>query len=112
MELIRGDTFAFKFQRKGIDDKPIMEKAKNVWFTVKESYYTEEKIMQKTLKDGNITFTDDGYYHVVIEHNDTKDLNYGIYFCDIQIENNNDIRTIYVDKLILQGEVTFEGSEN
>ena len=109
MEFTRGDTYKFKFQRLDNNNEPIITKSEKMWFTVKESYYTDEIIIQKTL-DRGITYSDeDGYYHVTIEHEDTKELSFGNYVCDIQVENAGVIKTIYKDNFTITGEVTYEG---
>lgn len=108
MEFTRGDTYKFKFQRLDANNKPIMEKSQKLWFTVKENYYSLTPKIQKTLENG-ITFDEEGYYHITIEHDDTKNMNYGKYVCDIQVENDGIVTTIYKDEFILDEEVTFEG---
>lgn len=108
MEFTRGDTYKFKFQRLDSDNQPIMTKTEKMWFTVKTNYYTEDIKLQKTLDNG-IEYTEDGYYHITIEHDDTKDLSYGAYVCDIQVENAGVVQTIYKGNLTLTNEVTFDG---
>lgn len=108
MEFTRGDTYKFKFQRLDSENQPIMTKAEKMWFTVKSDYYTENIKLQKTLDNG-IEFSDDGFYHITIQHEDTKDLTYGTYVCDIQVENSGVVQTIYKDTITLTNEVTFDG---
>lgn len=111
IEIIRGDTFMFKFQRIGVDDNVITNKAEKMWFTVKKNYKTTEKLIQKTLKDKTITFDSDSYYHIVLENEDTKDLKYKTYVYDIQVENDGYVQTISMGTITINNEVTFEGSE-
>ena len=111
MKFRRGDTFFIKFRRRDFNDETITHISEKMWFTVKENAYTKEKLIQKTLVDGNIFFDDDHYYHVIIEHDDTKDLDYGTYYCDIQVENEGVITTIYKDTFELDEEITFEGND-
>lgn len=108
MEFTRGDTYKFKFQRLDSENQPIMTKAEKMWFTVKSDYYTKNIKIQKTLDNG-IEFTEDGFYHITIQHEDTKDLTYGTYVCDIQVENSNVVQTIFKDTITLTNEVTFDG---
>lgn len=107
MKFIRGDTFKFKFQRKDANDEPILVKAQKLWFTVKKNYKTTEKLIQKTLAD--MTFDDEGFYHITLEHDDTKNLKYKKYVYDIQVENSGIVKTIAMGTLELTNEVTFEG---
>ena len=111
MKFRRGDTFFIKFRRRNFNNETITHISEKMWFTVKENAYTKEKLIQKTLVDGNIFFDDDHYYHVIIEHDDTKDLDYGTYYCDIQVENEGVVTTIYKDTFELDEEVTFEGND-
>lgn len=110
MRFIRGDTYKFRFQRQDTNYEPILVKAEKLWFTVKKNYKTTEKLIQKTLSD--ITFDNEGYYHVTIEHDDTKNLKYKKYVCDIQVENAGVVTTIYKGTIVLDNEVTFEGGKN
>ena len=111
MKFRRGDTFFIKFRRRDFNNETITHISEKMWFTVKENAYTKEKLIQKTLVDGNIFFDDNYYYHVIIEHDDTKDLDYGTYYCDIQVENEGVVTTIYKDTFELDEEVTFEGND-
>lgn len=110
-KFIRGDTFSFKFQRKNLNDEPILVQAEKMWFTVKKNYKKTDKLIQKTLSDKTISFDEDGYYHIIIEHDDTKNLKYGDYVWDIQVENKGIVSTIKLGKLTLTDEVTFEGGK-
>lgn len=111
MEFTRGDTYKFKFQRLDSNNEPIITKANKMWFTVKENYYTNEVIFQKTLEDNTITFTDDGYYHITINPEDTNNLEFRDYYFDIQREIDNNILTIAKGILTLTYEVTSANDE-
>lgn len=112
MEFTRGDSHGFCFQRKDFNGELIKSKSEKMWFTVKKNYKTTEILIQKTLENGEITYTDDDFtYHIMINPNDTKKLNYGDYVYDIQIENAGIVKTIAKDTLTLTEEVTFEGGE-
>ena len=109
IRLVRGDTLAIKFKREDTNGDTITDIAQKMWFTVKMDTYSTDKIIQKTLEDG-ITFSDeDSYYHIILQHNDTKDLFYMDYYYDIQVENNGVVATIKKAKLIIEDEITFEG---
>ena len=101
----RGDTYAFKFQRLDAEDNVIEIVSQNMWFTVKKNYNTTDKILQKTLEDG-IVFDENFYYHVLINSVDTRDLKYGDYVYDIQVENNGVVSTIAIGQFTLEQEVT------
>ena len=110
IKFTRGDTYKFKFQRKDANNEPILVRAEKIWFTVKKNNKTSEKLIQKTLND--IVFDNEGFYHVTIEHEDTKNLKYKKYVCDIQVKNAGVVTTIFKDTIILDKEVTFEGGIN
>ncbi len=110
IKFTRGDTYKFKFQRKNANNEPIMAKTEKMWFTIKKSNTTSQKLVQKTLDD--IVFDNEGYYHITLEHEDTKNLRYKKYYCDIQVENAGVVSTIYKDTITLEKEVTFEGGNN
>lgn len=107
MKFTRGDTYMFKFQRKDDNDKIIKSIADKMMFTVKKNHNTENILFQKSLADGTIRFTSDGYYHIEIEPKDTQNLRYGNYVCDIEVEQAGKVTTIYLDKITLGKEVTF-----
>ncbi len=110
MEFCKGNTFKFRFKRKDILGNIITEKATNVWFTVKINHNTEKILIQKTLEEGSIIFGDDYYYHVVINPEDTLNLDYGIYVYDIQIDVDGEIYTLKKDGVVnLLKRVTFDG---
>ncbi len=112
MKFTRGDTYKFKFQRKDLNNEPILIKAQKLWFTVKRNYKTQDILIQKTLENNDITFDKEGFYHITIEHDDTKNLKYKKYVCDIQVENDNLVTTIYKGTIQLDNEVTFNGGNN
>ena len=109
MEFTRGDTKKYKFQRIDKDKNVIETKSQKMWFTVKDNVYTDKILIEKTLENGTITFDNEFYYHILLNHDDTKDLSYRKYVCDIQVENEGVVTTIYKDDLILTEEVTFKG---
>lgn len=110
MKFIRGDTYKFKFQRKDLDDNPILIRAEKLWFTVKKNYNTSNIAIQKTLQGETIKFdSDSGWYHVTIDSKDTQKLKYKKYVCDIQVQNGGVVKTLYKGTVELDKEVTFEG---
>lgn len=107
MEFVRGDTFKFKFCRKDATGETIVTKADEIFFTVKKNYKKSEYLIQKSLSKNEIEFTEDGYYHVVILPDDTKNLKYNTYVCDIQVEFDGIVHTPYLGKIKITNEVTF-----
>ena len=64
---------------------------------------------KKTL-DNVITF-DSEYYHVLIKPEDTNDLPFSKLVYDIEVINEDKVKTIYVGELELTKEVTFACNE-
>lgn len=109
MQMRRGDTKKFKFQRKDKNKNIIMSMPDKMYITFK--YGDEQKaLFQKTLDD--IIFNETtGYYHVTINPEDTNALPFGTLKYDIEIIVAGNVKTIYVDKLELLEEVTFASNE-
>ena len=67
MEIIRGDTKYFKFQRKRKHDGEVIETLPDkLYFTLKFSDMDDKALIQKTIGDG-IEYNDtDKYYYLTI----------------------------------------------
>lgn len=109
MEIIRGDTKGFKFQRKDGEGHPITTIADKIYFTVKKTYNNLEPIFQKTIDD--MTFDNDGTYHFIINPEDTDGIPYGTYYYDIERIQSRDKRTISRGEFVVQDEITFARNE-
>ena len=109
MNLRRGDTGKFKFQRLDAEGEPITTIADEVYFTVKKNTKTQDYIIQKTLDD--MAFDNDGTYHFTIEPKDTENLKYFDYVYDIEVTQGGDVSTIAFGKFVLQDEVTFAANK-
>lgn len=112
MNFTRGDTYRFYFQRLDASGQVITVKADEVWFTVKRDFVTTTREIQKKLSDGTITYNSNDYtYHVTIQPEDTANFAYNTeYVYDIQILQDDVIKTIAKGSLKVQPEVTFERS--
>jgi len=110
MNLRRGDTGKFKFQRLDAEGQPITTIADEVYFTVKKNTKTQDYLIQKKLED--MTFDEDGTYHFVIEPEDTNSLKYSDdYVYDIEVTQDGDVSTIALGTFSLQEEVTFASNK-
>lgn len=107
LEMTRGDTFRFKFQRKTENEEIIYEKVDKMYFTVKKNRETKKSLIQKRLNHGITYDSETGYYHVVINPEDTDNLSYGKYYFDVEITKNNIVKTILLGTLQINKEVTF-----
>ena len=109
MEFFRGDTFGFKFQRKA-NGKVLEDLPNKLFFTVKDNYYTDRVIFQKSLENG-ITKDEDNWYHVMIKSEDTDGLDYKDYYYDIEVITDTYKLTIADGILKFKKEVTFPSNE-
>ena len=109
MNITRGDTKSFKFQRKS-DGQPITTIADKIYFTVKETNYTNDMIFQKTIDD--MTFDEEYYYHFTILPEDTNDLEYGDYKYDIEVKiGDTYVKTISKGIFKIEDETTHATNE-
>lgn len=105
-ELIRGDTLSFAFEVE-FDEAP--QKLEKAYFTCKMNFDDDANIFCKSLGSGINFAKQDGtklYYIVRIAPEDTKDLETGMYYYDLEIELNGDVFTILNGALKIEGDVT------
>lgn len=106
LEMIKGDTLSFAVEIEFDDDPQELEKA---FFTCKKNLDDGDVVFQKTLEDG-ISFRKQErnklYYVVRIAPEDTKDIEAGHYFYDMQIELIGDVFTILNGALKIESDVT------
>lgn len=108
MELIRGDTAKFKFQRHDANGNVIGTKADEIYFTVKTNGYSDIVLLQKRIED--MEFDENYYYHITINSEDTDDFEYGTYQYDIEIVQDNN-KTTTRGEFIVDEEITFASDE-
>ena len=109
IEITRGDTAQFKFQRKDNDGNPILSVATKVYFTIKKHYSFSNFVLQKTIDD--MTFDEDGYYHFTINPQDTNELSFGEYEYDIEVIVDDYKQTISKGVFKITKEVTHANNE-
>ena len=106
ISMIRGDSEVIKVSCRDESgaDIPLAE-GDIVYFTVKRSTNTEEKILQKIVTE----FTE-GVALITIFPKDTRELKPGIYYYDIQLNRaNGQVKTIIPpSKFTINAEVTYE----
>lgn len=107
LEMIRGDTLNLKFQRKTENQEVIFENVDEMFMTFKKNRETKKSLIQKRLNHGITYDSETGYYHVVINPEDTDNLSYGKYYFDVEITKNNIVKTILLGTLQINKEVTF-----
>lgn len=108
----RGDYRAFKFKIKNKDETECNINFKEIYITFKRSCYIRDILFQKRLSKKEITETEDGYYHFEILPEDTEKLEYGTYFFDIEICNDEPkVKQTTLGKLELTKEITHVENE-
>lgn len=108
LEMIKGDTLSFAVEIE-FDDRP--QELEKAFFTCKKNLDDDEVVFQKTLGVGKgISFRTQErnklYYVVRIAPEDTKDIEAGNYFYDMQIELNGDVFTILTGALKVRYGIT------
>lgn len=118
MRIIRGDTKRYQFRRTDADNNVITERPAGLYFTVKKSWTTKEPTFQKTIDD--MEFDDDttsetyGYWCFTILPEDTNNLPYNTYVCDIEVVRDAEKlekTTIMKDQFKVLGESTWAINE-
>lgn len=98
--MVRGDTLSFGMQLLELD-----KDLDSAYFTCKQNYTDELNAFQKSLGDG-ITKIGTGEYVVRVAPEDTKHMEPGKYFYDLQIGVNTDIFTVMHGVLELLSDTT------
>ena len=86
LELTRGEQFPIEFKINNDDGTPTKrEDLQEIIFVCRQ--FPEETspiLFKKTLSENDIT-GDDGVYQFLLKVEDTKDLEYGIYGCEVKV---------------------------
>lgn len=105
LEMIKGDTLAFGIEIE-FDESP--QQLSNAYFSCK-NISDEEPLFQKSLNNGieYVNQIDNKlYYRVRIAPQDTKKLEIGRYYYDLEIRINSDVFTILNGILNIEKEIT------
>ncbi len=108
MELTRGDTGQYNFQRINALGEVIMTTPTTLDFTVKHSYSDKQPVFQKKLED--MEMDEEGFWHFVIEPEDTELLEIDSYVYDIEVTDDGYVQTISKGTLRLLPEATWVGN--
>ena len=111
IEFVRGDSYerGFIIRDKGTGST-VETTWDDVYFTVKKKYLDRDFKFQKRLSDGGIVYDGDGHFTLSILPEDTNDLSFGDYDCDIELKKGTYTRTFY-GHLHLTPEVTHQNNE-
>ena len=110
INMARGDVFSFSFGLY-IDGVLSTEEMDNVYFTVKDSYYTHDPLFQKKCSDGSIASDTHGSYTVTINPEDTDGLDFREYEFDIEVVKLPGIKRTFTGILNITPEVTHRNNE-
>lgn len=91
VSLNRGTLLKLKGQRKDDEGQVITVAAQEAYFIVKKRWTDKTPVISKSLED--MTFDEEGYYHITLNPEDTENLAYGKYVWDFTaIENDDEYR--------------------
>ena len=101
--MVRGDTLSFGLEVKDQDGGPI--NLSSAYFTCKQNYSDGVYVFLKRLGNG-ITKSEAGKYVVRLAPEDTKTVEPGRYFYDLQIGVAEDVYTVLKGVIEIQMDVT------
>lgn len=104
-KITRGDTnylYKFRIKDKNENDINLTENDK-LYFTLKSQY--EDTALIKKKKDNGIILGEDGYYHIILQPEDTEELEIDTYKYDIELDLYQSISDTYFVKTILEGKI-------
>lgn len=111
IEFPRGDSYERGFLLKDkATNTVITDTFSEVYFTVKKMYSSDEYSFQKKMTTGGIVNDGDGHYTLYVAPEDTENLPFGEYDCDMEFVKTGYKKT-FVGKLILGKEVTHSSNE-
>ncbi len=102
LEMTRGDTKAFAIEISGLE-----QDLETAYLSCKLNQDDENYVFQKSIGNG-ITKIETGKYRAKIAPADTKNLEIGTYYYDLEIGLDGDIYTIAKGKLQITYDVTRE----
>lgn len=111
IEFTRGDTCPIQFELLDANKNPVsIDSSTEIYFTVKQSYSSEEALFQKKFSNNDIV-QENGFCSLVILPTDTNQLNYGNYVYDLCIKSGDYTHTLAIGQLSLTNEVTHARNE-
>lgn len=109
--MARGDIEKRQF-RITSNNEPLDTELDDIYFTVKQAFNKTDYLFQKRMSDNQITKVGEGTYQFVIDPEDTNDLKFGSYSCDIEIVSlQNEIKKTFTGTLKLTEEATHAENE-
>ena len=106
LEMIKGDTFSFTIEIEGLTTD-----LSSCYFSCKKNKADEEYVFKKSLGNGieKVETTDNSIsYRIKVAPADTKNIEEGNYFYDLQIEADGEIFTPLLGVLVVHEDITKE----
>lgn len=100
--MVKGDTLAFNVQVFDDEGNPVT--VDSAYMTCKKRPSDTEKVFQKSLNNG--IEQSDGFMLVRVAPEDTKEVDEGEYFYDLQIGVGDDVFTLMIGVLTLEQDIT------
>jgi hypothetical protein len=100
--MVKGDTLAFNVQVFDDEGNPVT--VDSAFMTCKKRPSDTEKVFQKSLNNG--IEQSDGLTLVRVAPEDTKEVDEGEYFYDLQIGVDDDVFTLMIGVLTLEQDIT------
>lgn len=112
INITRGDNRTFKFQRTTEQGAVITDTPDEMYITFKANNLQEQFFIQKVFSKQEITFdSSKNEYRFEITPEDTNELAYGDYVFDIEITDDDKVKTIAEGTLTINPEVTFASNK-
>lgn len=105
-EFPRGDTCPISFDLTDVDGNELKQENMEITFTAKKNYNTTEIVIQKRISSEEIKLEGKKGY-LLLNHNDTYNLNYGNYVYDIEVRSGDYYKTVAIGTFTLTNESTF-----
>ena len=102
LNMVRGDTLSFAIEIEGLN-----QDLDTCYFSCKKDPSDDEYVFQKELEDG-IEKVETGKYKIRVAPSDTKTIEIGNYYYDLQIGVNGDVFTVLRGILKIEKEITGE----
>lgn len=96
MKVFKSTNNYFVFTRKDAIGNAITSKPQELIFSVKESFDAEDYIFQKKMTTGDITTQGNGEWQISIIPNDTINIPFGKYVCDVKVVDEYGLQFIIV----------------
>ena len=112
-EYTRGDTIPIKLKFKRKNGDVFQEKFEKMYFTIKENNNQTEPVIQKSISQNTIKFSEDDYYYrLIIEPEETDNLVFDTkYYFDVEIIHKGKVSTPIKGTIKFSEETTHKANE-